>query len=65
MQMAMYAAQWERKAATKKRPHVEAEQFRLARVLWLAGEDRQSQERPWQERSILKRLSISPRHARA
>jgi hypothetical protein len=65
MQLAMYAMQWERKAATMDQRHAVAEQIRLAQMLLLADEERRSKERPRQKRSILKKLLISPGHAGA
>jgi hypothetical protein len=55
----MYTAQWEMKAARKEQRQVEAQQSRLADLLWSASESRQPKEQSRPEKSALRRLLIS------
>jgi len=56
MLLGMYAMEWEKRAREERERQVEAEQARLARLHWSAGEDKQLQTRPQLKTSAFRKL---------
>jgi len=56
MLLGMYAMEWEKRAREERERQVGAEQARLARLHWSAGEDKQLQTRPQLKTSAFRKL---------